>query len=264
MLRDVAGDQALTQYKTAHVSRGAQLGLVIKYSQRLSQPVVDRLKKRFEAMYSGPENAGRTLVLDEGADVTVVGARWNSCSTRRCRRPGERRICAAAGPGMLVILGFEAGDYQTAIRKLADLWARPSWRMACASLEHLLPVGAVRGAPVVRRGGHRGAARGGAGAVAGHPGADAGRVLGGRRRVHPGKRGRRVRVGGPVAAGAGSGRAARGDLRAGDGDQSDRINGRPPQAGLPQDLPGVVQPNLPNAKPFTAPPMPSLPNGARG
>ena len=40
---------------------------------------------------------------------------------------------------MLVILGFEAGDYQTAIRKLADLWARPSWRMACASLEHLLP-----------------------------------------------------------------------------------------------------------------------------
>jgi len=35
------------------------LGLVIKYSQKLSQPVVDRLKKRVEALYSGPENAGR-------------------------------------------------------------------------------------------------------------------------------------------------------------------------------------------------------------
>ena len=130
VLRDVAGDQALTQYKTAHISRGAQLGLVIKYSQRLSQPVVDRLKARFEAMHSGPENAGRTLILDEGADVAVVGSTMEQLQYEAVQKAGERRVCAAAGPGMLVILGFEAGDYQTAIRKLADLWARPAWRMA--------------------------------------------------------------------------------------------------------------------------------------
>ena len=42
------------------------------------------------------------------------------------------------------------------------------------------------------------------------------------------------------------------------------IEGRPPQAGLPQDLPGVVQPNLPNALPGAFAPTPGMPNGARG
>ena len=41
--------------------------------------------------------------------------------------------------------------------------------------------------------------------------------------------------------------------------------GRPPQAALPQDLPGVVAKNLPNAKPGQFSPMPLAPNGsARG
>ena len=40
---------------------------------------------------------------------------------------------------------------------------------------------------------------------------------------------------------------------------------RAPQAGLPQDLPGVVAPNVPNAKPGAFSPMPPAPNGsARG
>src|SRR6266536_3124943 len=128
VLRDVAADQALTRYKTTHVSQGAMPGLVLKYSQKLSQPSVDRLKKRFAAMYSGPENAGRTLVLDEGADVTVAGSTLEQLQYTAVQQAGERRVCAAAGPGMLVILGFEQGDYQAAIRKLADLWARPAWR----------------------------------------------------------------------------------------------------------------------------------------
>ena len=57
-------------------------GLVLKYSQRLSQPVVDRLKKRFDALYAGPENAGRTLILDEGADVTVAGSHDGAAAVR--------------------------------------------------------------------------------------------------------------------------------------------------------------------------------------
>jgi hypothetical protein len=39
---------------------------------------------------------------------------------------------------------------------------------------------------------------------------------------------------------------------------------RAPQAGVPQDLPGVVAKNLPNSRPQAFTPMPSLPNGARG
>jgi hypothetical protein len=39
---------------------------------------------------------------------------------------------------------------------------------------------------------------------------------------------------------------------------------RRPQAGVPEDLPGVVKPNLPASRPYQPGPMPSLPNGARG
>ena len=42
------------------------------------------------------------------------------------------------------------------------------------------------------------------------------------------------------------------------------VKGRPPQAGKPQQLPGVGKPNVPNAKPGAFGPMPALPGGARG
>ena len=143
VLREVGADQALTAYKTTHVLRGAMPGMVLKYSQRLSQPVVDRLKKRFDALYSGPENAGRTLILDEGADVTVAGSTLEQLQYVAVQAAGETRILAAAQVPAEVI-GVEgarsaSGNYDLAIRRFADLWARPSWRIACASLQHLLP-----------------------------------------------------------------------------------------------------------------------------
>ena len=256
VLREVGADLALTDYKTAHIGRGAMPGLVLKYSQRLSQPVIDRLKKRFDALYGGPENAGRTLVLDEGADVTVAGSTLEQLQYVAVQAAGERRICAAAGPGMLEILGFREGDYAAAIRKLADLWARPRWREACAALEHLVPTSAdlgpvrlwfdVSGIAALREGE---LSRGQTVLVKAQ--AVASFVTAGYTRESA------------IAA------ADSGDLSQLKADPGAAAPGAPtgtraPQAGVPQDLPGAVQPNLPNALPFTKPPMPSLPNGARG
>ena len=36
VLREIGADQALTDYKTVHLGRGAMPGLVLKYSQKLS------------------------------------------------------------------------------------------------------------------------------------------------------------------------------------------------------------------------------------
>jgi hypothetical protein len=215
-------------------------------------------------MYAGPENAGRTLVLDEGADVTVAGSTLEQLQYEAVQKAGERRICAAAGPGMLVILGFEAGDYQTAIRKLADLWARPAWRMACASLEHLLPavpsaahlwydvsdIAALREGELERSQATLVRAQAVSAFVAAgytRQSAIAAAESGDLSQLVPDP-------GAPPAGVSGRETAT----------SSDRINGRPPQAGVPQALPGTVQPNLPDAKPLQFAPMPSLPNGARG
>jgi phage portal protein BeeE len=268
VLREVGADNGLTEYKTAHVARGAMPGMVVKYSQKLSQPVVDRLKKRFEAMYSGAGNAGRTLVLDEGADVTVAGSTLEQLQYTAVQAAGETRILAAAMVPTEVI-GVEgprsaSGNYELAIRRFADLWARPHWRSACAALQHLVPgvvvptrlwydvsdIAALREGELARSQATLVRAQAVAAFVAAgytRQSAIAAAESGDLSQLAPD----------PAAPPAGvSGRET--------ATTSDRIDGRPPQAGVPQDLPGVVKPNLPNALPFTKPPMPALPNGARG
>jgi phage portal protein BeeE len=258
VLREVGADNGLTAYKSAHISQGAMPGLVIKYSQKLSQPVVDRLKKRFEALYGGPGNSGRTLVLDEGADVTVAGSTLEQLQYVTVQAAGQNRILAAAMVPSEIV-GLEgpreaSGNYELAMRRFADIWARPHWRMACASLQHLLPdvtpptrlwydvsdIAALREGELARSQATLVRAQAvGAFVTAGYSrdsaiaAADSGDLS----QLKPDP--------GAAAPGAPTGT-------------------RPPQAGVPQDLPGVVAPNKPNAKPAAFVPMPGMPNGARG
>ena len=258
VLREISADQAMTAYKTEHLSRGAMPGLVLKYPQKLSQTVVDRLKARFAALYSGPENAGRTLVLDEGADVTVAGSTLEQLQYTAVQAAGETRILAAAQVPTEVI-GVEgprsaSGNYELAIRRFADLWARPSWRTCCACLQHLLPdvtpptrlwfdvgdIAALREGELAR-----------GQTVLVKAQAVASFVTAGYTRESA------------IAA------ADSGDLSQLKADPAAAAPGAPtgtraPQAGVPQDLPGVVAPNKPNAFPLGPQTMPSLPNGARG
>jgi hypothetical protein len=267
VLRDVSADQALTTYKTMHLANGAMPGLVIKYSQKLSDATVEKLRKRFGARYGGPENAGKTLVVDEGADPVVAGSTLEQLQYEAVTKAGERRICAAAGPGLDVILGFEKGDYQAAVRRLSDLWARPHWRMACASLQHLIPdvtaptrlwfdvtdIAALREGELQRAQSTLVKSQGVASlVVAGFTrksilsaveSGDMSQLEESPEAPPPGISGRETATSRENVTGPGQ---------------------RPPQAGKPQDLPGVVAKNLPDARPFTVPPMPSLPNGARG
>ena len=182
---------------------------------------------------------------------------------------GETRICAASMVPAEVI-GIDgprsaSGNYELAIRRFADLWARPHWRMACASLQHLLPgiqpptrlwfdvsdIAALREGELARSQATLVRAQAVASFVsAGYTrdsaieAADSGDL--------------RQLVPDPAAPPAGvTGRET--------ATTTNQLNGRPPQAAIPQDLPGTVKPNLPNAFPFTKPPMPAAPNGsARG
>jgi hypothetical protein len=259
VLREVGADNGLTLYKAAHIGRGAMPGLVIKYSQKLSQPVVDRLKKRFEAMYSGAENSGRTLVLDEGADVTVAGSTLEQLQYTAVQAAGQTRILAAAMVPSEVV-GLEgpreaSGNYELAIRRLADIWARPHWRMACAVLQHL-----QQGVTPPTRLWYD---------VSGIAALREGELARAQSTLV-----RAQAVGAFVTAGYSRDSAVKaaesGDLSQLQPDPGAAAPGaptgvRPPQAGVPQDLPGVVQPNLPNAKPGAFSPMPLAPNGsARG
>jgi len=143
-VREVQGDSGLTAYKIKYLQNAATPNLLIKYAQKLAPATVDAVRERVTARYGGVDNAFRTLVLDQGADTTVVGNSLSQMDFSGVSAVGVERILAdAMVPGVLVGLEPLRGagrGYQESMQKLANLWARPQWRSVCGALSQLLDV----------------------------------------------------------------------------------------------------------------------------
>jgi phage portal protein BeeE len=153
VLREATADTGMTLYKQKYLNNAASPNLLIKYAQRLQPSTVDSIRERTQARYGGVGNAFGTLILDQGADATVIGANLSQMDFSGVQQGGADRVLSAGGvPG--VIVGLEplrgAGrGYQESMRKFADLWGRPQWRSLCGALQKLTPgadvdAGAVR------------------------------------------------------------------------------------------------------------------------
>lgn len=144
VVRDVAGDDGLTQYKIKYLQNSASPNLLIKYAAKLQDATVDKIRERMAARHGGVDNAFKTLVLDQGADVTVIGNSLAQMDFSNVATAGTERILAASMvPGVLVGLEPLRGagkGYQESMHKLADLWARPQWRSVCGALGQLVTV----------------------------------------------------------------------------------------------------------------------------
>ena len=141
--RDINADSGLAQYKIKYLENSASPNMLIKYAAKLQPGTIDALRERMHARYGGVDNAFRTLVLDQGADVTVIGNSLQQMDFANVVQAGTDRILGAALVPPLVI-GLEpikgAGkSYEQVMRHFADLWARPQWRSACAALQRICP-----------------------------------------------------------------------------------------------------------------------------
>ena len=143
VLQDAQADTAMTGYKTRYLSHAATPNLMIKYAQKLQPGTVDSLTERLKARYGGVDNAFKTIVLDQGADLTVVGNNLQQMDFSNVQSAGSERILAAAGvPAVLVGLEPLRGagrGYQESLVKFANLWARPQWRSVCGALQKFTP-----------------------------------------------------------------------------------------------------------------------------
>jgi len=142
--RDVLGDDGLVQHKVRYLQNAASPNLLIKYSQKLQPGTVDAIRERVHARYGSANNAFKTLVLDQGADATVIGNSLSQMDFSSVSAAGTERILAACEvPGVLVGLEPLRGagkGYEESVAAFANLWARPRWRSACGALEQLLDV----------------------------------------------------------------------------------------------------------------------------
>jgi phage portal protein BeeE len=146
VLREVAADNLMTAYKTRYLTNAASPNLLLRYTQRLGNKSIDNIRDRIEARHGGLDNAFRTLVLDEGADATVIGNNFEQMSFSTVQAAGENRIVIASGvPG--IVIGAKEGlaaatysNYEQALRRFADLTMRPLWRSVCACLASIVTV----------------------------------------------------------------------------------------------------------------------------
>lgn len=141
--RDVLGDQGMVTHKIRYLENAASPNLLIRYAQKLHPSTIDGIRERTHARYGGAANAFKTLILDQGADATVIGNSLQQMDFSVVGAAGEQRILAdSMVPGVLVGLEPLRGagrGYQESMQKFANLWGRPSWRSACAVLERFVP-----------------------------------------------------------------------------------------------------------------------------
>lgn len=146
VVREIDSDVAMTEHKQAFFENAATPNMLIKYPVSLTSEAAEVLSRRIAARHGGPSNAWRTMVIDQGADVTMIGNSFEQMSFAAVQAAGENRIAAAAGvPGIVVGLkeGLDAASYSNyaqAMRRFADITMRPNWRSACGALSKLVDV----------------------------------------------------------------------------------------------------------------------------
>ena len=143
-MREIQGDDGLTSYKLQYLKNSASPNLLIKYQQKLAPGTVDAVRERMHARYGGVSNSFKTLVLDQGADVTVIGNSLTQMDFSGVSAVGVERILAdAAVPGVLVGLEPLRGagrGFQESMKKFSNMWARPEWRSFFGAFAQIMDV----------------------------------------------------------------------------------------------------------------------------
>jgi len=146
VLREINADTAMTQHRQVFFDNAATPAMLLRYQQKLQPGTLESIKDRWQSRFGGPAGAGATVVLDEGADLTVVGSSFESMRFNEVQAAGEARIASAAGVPAIVA-GLQAGldaatysNYSAAIKAMANGTGAYLWRSLAASLAKLVTV----------------------------------------------------------------------------------------------------------------------------
>jgi hypothetical protein len=146
LIREIQADGAAETHKLRFFENSATPNMVIKRPDDIDPEKFKAWVALMESSHAGTSNAYKTWYLANGADATPVGANLRQLDFANTQGHGETRMAAAFGiPPIIVGLseGLAAATYSNygqARRAYADLWARPTWRNAAASLATIVRV----------------------------------------------------------------------------------------------------------------------------
>lgn len=142
--READGDILMTKHKNKFFTNGATSTLAVTAESSLTEDQRTTLRKQFQAKQAGWQNAYKTIFLEGGADVKVIGANMEQVTFSQVQGRGETRLAAAANVPPIVAgfsEGLQAGTYSNygqAVRKFVDFFCRPRWRQDCEAYTSVL------------------------------------------------------------------------------------------------------------------------------
>jgi hypothetical protein len=142
LVREVEADTAATAHKLAYFRNGATPNLVVTNVPGSSPDQFSEWVKKFAKGHDGVRNAYKTMYLSGTADAKVVGSDLAQVDFKVTQGAGETRIAAAAGVPPIVVglseglqgSSLNAGNFQAAMRRFADLTGRSLWEDAAGAL----------------------------------------------------------------------------------------------------------------------------------
>lgn len=146
VITEVGADDASTLHKRKFFQNAATPNLAIVFDPSQSIDEVRQFKALFEEEHRGAVNAYKTLFLGGGADTKTVGKDFKELDFAVTQGKGESRLASASGiPPSWV--GFSeglqgsalnAGNFNSARRRMSDGTMAHLWTNACASLETIV------------------------------------------------------------------------------------------------------------------------------
>ena len=148
-LQTVVGESVADGKMVAHQDKfyqnAATPAMWVKVEQQLTDESRNRLRTEFDRKYGGWENAFKTVVLDGGASLHVVGADFQQADFVASKAANENRIAVAGGVPP-VIIGIQTGlenatysNYEQAFKQFA-ITLRSLWRASADALSVLVDV----------------------------------------------------------------------------------------------------------------------------
>lgn len=146
VVRDIAGDSAMTGHKLKYFEQGATPNLAVALDADISLHDAREWIELFRQDHEGAINAYKTLFLGGGAKPVPIGSDLHQIDFKSVQGAAETRIAAAGGVPP-VIVGLSEGlasatysNYGQARRRLADGTLRPLWRNFAGSIARIIDV----------------------------------------------------------------------------------------------------------------------------
>jgi phage portal protein BeeE len=145
-LRETSVDNQMNDHKSKFLANAATPNLAVTLDSSIDPAKFERFKELFTQAHGGAQNAGKTLFLGGGADVTLIGSDFRKMELNAVQGHGETRICSYAGVPPIIVgvsEGLASGTYSNygqAVRSFGDRTLHTLWQNASGSLAPLLRV----------------------------------------------------------------------------------------------------------------------------